>query len=232
MICHEIKSRCLTYQKSVSRVFTSVSYPVTAWKAGGGQTGNVKAALNVQVPLSVSVPQMVMPASNQPLMPYTLNAAMMGASGFVHAEPVPEGSVSVEPVGGAAPEVEGAAEEAVPVQLHQMQQDGVVGSMAPGGAQAQELSQSQTGEEFAAPTGMGNSMMAQMQSILASPGGASAAAQYQVAAQLPTAVQQAPVQALAQPQSAGNGAGGIVPGQALADPWGAFTAFQSSASRR
>ena len=216
----------------MSRVFTSVSYPVTAWKAGGGQTGNVKAALNVQVPLSVSVPQMVMPASNQPLMPYTLNAAMMGASGFVHAEPVPEDSVSVEPVGGPAPEAEGVAEEAVPVQLHQMQQDGAGVSLALGGAQAQQLSQSQTGEELAAPAGMGNSMMAQMQSILASPGGASAAAQYQVAAQLPTSVQQAPAQALSQPQSAGNGAVGIVPGQALADPWGAFTAFQSSAPRR
>jgi len=189
-----------------------------------------------------------MPATNQPLMPYTLNAAMMGASGFVHGEPLPEDAASVEPVGGPVPEAatpeeggevaeavagEGgeveAAEGGVPVQLHQMQQVGVGGSLVPGGAAAQQLSQ--TGEARTGSSGMGSSMMAQMEAILSSPGGSSAAAQYQVAAQLPTFAQQAPPQAPAQPAAASKGARGVS-GQQLADPWGAFSAFQSAPRRQ
>jgi len=168
-----------------------------AWKASGAQTGTVRA----QQPKTVVMQpkQMGWPAVGQPMMPYTLSAAMMGANGFVHGEAMPEDPVSVEAVGdelgAAAAEREAAPEAqqqemAAQVQLHQMNQIG-----ANGGA-----------------------MMAQMQSILSAPGGAAAAAQYQQHAQLPTSTQQAPARARG---------GGLKGGSALPDPWGAFSAFQS-----
>ena len=189
-----------------------------AWKASGGQTGTVQVPHTVVIqnpPPAQSMP--VWPATGQPLAPYTLSAAMMGASGFVHGEPLPPEAASVEPVvpgGDAAPAAQDSATApqamGVPVQLHQMK---LVG--AQGGAQAQQLSQAS-----AARSGAGSSMMAQMRAILESPGGASAAAQYQQAAQHPTSVQEAPDPAPAPAR------GASAAGAALLDPWGAFSAFQ------
>jgi hypothetical protein len=77
-------------------------------------------------------------------------------------------------------------------------------------------------------------MMAQMQQILSSPGGAGAAAQYQQAAQLATDTLQAEAAAPAQTLAALGraGAAGITAGDVgsapLPDPWGVFSAFQNS----
>ena len=183
-----------------------------AWKASGGQTGSVPmpAPAPQVIVMNNNVTQSPWPAVGQPLMPYTLNAAMMGASGFVHGEPLPEDSVSVEPVGGAA-ETSEAQERAVPVQLHQMNEIGAspqLGALAVSRVQAAPT---------VAPSEEGGGLMAQMQAILSSPGGASAAAQYQQRAQMPTLVQAA---AAATQQ-------GTPRTRRLSDPWGAFSAFQN-----
>lgn len=191
-----------------------------AWKASGAQMGTVPAAVPSQHVVVVNnVTQPLWPSAGQPLMPYTLNAAMMGASGFVHGETLPEETASVEPVATAEgmPD-ETANDKAVPVQLHQMNEVGFVG--AHGGVEPKAGPVLQEQEQGQA--GRGDGLMAQMQAILSSPGGASAAAQYQQEAQAPTSVQEAR-----------RGPAGQAPvtsvQRRLTDPWGAFSAFQTGA---
>ena len=188
-----------------------------AWKAGGAQMGTVPASAPAQQVVVVNnVTQPLWPYVGQPLMPYTLNAAMMGASGFVHGEPLPEDSVSVEPVAGDTGSlVQTEDERAVPVQLHQMNE---IGLGLPGAAQGVYPRQQQQAAQGA---DAGGGLMAQMQAIMSSPGGASAAAQYQQEVQ-PTPVQQARAarQGVRGPQRQA---------RSLTNPWGAFSAFQTGA---
>jgi hypothetical protein len=205
---------------TVPRGAPASSYFYDAWKASGATAGTVQqqqylASTPQQQSLPVGqwqpAPAMTTAwgaPTGQPLMPYTLSAAMMGATGFVHGEPIPEDGVAVQPAMRAA-------------------QGSELYSQSPA---APPLSRSGRGTLHTGDA----SMMAQMQQILSSPGGAGAAAQYQQAAQLPTDTQQAPAAAPAQTLAALGRAGaagstaGDVGSAALPDPWGVFSAFQNS----
>ena len=211
---------------TVSSGAPASSYFYNAWKASGATAGTVQqqqypATSPQQQSLPVGqwqpAPAMTtawgaptVATTGQPLMPYTLSAAMMGATGFVHGEPIPEDGVAVQP---AVRTAQGGSE------LYSQSPSGPPLSSRSGGGTLH------TGDA---------SMMAQMQQILSSPGGAGAAAQYQQAAQLATDTQQAPAAAPAQTLAALGRAGsaGITAGDVgsapLPDPWGVFSSFQNS----